>query len=55
MSWTGLIWDLRPVPSAAYDTAHHIGHAPAAKTDAAAKDVAETEEAAAVRSLPVKP
>ncbi|MFM7214254.1 MAG: acyl-CoA desaturase [Verrucomicrobiota bacterium] len=28
MSWTGLIWDLRPVPSAAYDTKTHLGHQP---------------------------
>ncbi|MBM3901093.1 MAG: acyl-CoA desaturase [Verrucomicrobia bacterium] len=28
MSWTGLIWDLRPVPSAAYDTKMHLGPQP---------------------------
>lgn len=54
MSWAGLIWDLRPVPAAAYDTAHHIGHAPAAKPAVVSPDVAANEEAAAARSLPIK-
>lgn len=54
MSWVGLIWDLRPVPSAAYDTAHHIGHASAAKPAVPSPDVAANEEAAAARSLPIK-
>ena len=56
MSWTGLIWDLRPVPKAAYDTSRHLSHQPAvAKTTVSDADTAETEQAAAVRSLPVKP
>ena len=28
MSWLGLIWDLRPVPSEAYNPAKHIGGTP---------------------------
>jgi hypothetical protein len=51
-----LIWDLRPVPKAAYDTTRHLSHQPvAAKAAVSAADTAATEEAAAVRSLPVKP
>jgi hypothetical protein len=25
MSWTGLIWDLRPVPAEAYNEEKHVG------------------------------